>query len=90
MHACELVFDDPDDAARLVATVEEVTGQPCPCKRGQRCPLTPTQIRLVPKRPPGKDLVRHIAARAAALMAVASAGGFLRHLFDGAVALPLS
>lgn len=70
---------DLADAERLQRTVEEVTGEPCPCEQGKQCPLLPRE---------GLQLVRRgvrslpIVAKAAALVTMAAAGGHLRYLYD--------
>lgn len=38
MTLCEMVWT-PERARKVTAQVEDVTGQPCPCKRGLPCPF---------------------------------------------------
>lgn len=42
MFFCEALLG-PDQAARVQATVERASGQPCPCRRGVVCPLIPAE-----------------------------------------------
>lgn len=43
MYGCEVMWGD-DRAVKVQALVEESTGQLCPCKRGEGCPLLPKDM----------------------------------------------
>ena len=83
---CDLTFERPDDATRLQATIEEATGMPCPCKRGEPCPIFPARVDLVPKDQVGSRRRLPIApvahAGLAAAVGTVMAGGLLDYVFN--------
>ena len=38
---------DAEDAKRVQELMEQGTGEPCPCKRGKRCPILPETLAIV-------------------------------------------
>jgi hypothetical protein len=40
MYGCEILFNQ-EQGDKMMAMVERVTGAPCPCKSGERCPILP-------------------------------------------------
>jgi hypothetical protein len=40
MYGCEILFTQ-EQGDKMMAMVERVTGKPCPCKSGDRCPILP-------------------------------------------------
>lgn len=41
---CQTIYGK-ERGAQLVAFLEQSTGEPCPCKQGQPCPLMPPEPR---------------------------------------------
>jgi hypothetical protein len=41
--ACEAIFGR-ERGAKIIARVEEATGQACPCKQGLPCPIAPPMV----------------------------------------------
>jgi hypothetical protein len=40
MYGCEILFTQ-EQGDQMMVMVERVTGKPCPCKSGERCPILP-------------------------------------------------
>lgn len=50
MQVCEVVFGR-ERGAEVQAFLELATGHPCPCRRGQPCPLMPADSAVAPPPP---------------------------------------
>lgn len=45
VRGCEVIWDLAT-ADKMQELIEGATGQPCPCKRGQRCMVIPDDLQL--------------------------------------------
>jgi hypothetical protein len=48
MYGCEVLWD-AEKAQRVQELMEQGTGKSCPCKAGERCPILPETLAVVPR-----------------------------------------